>query len=164
MDAINTDKLEPYHNAHANFLLMSIQMIACIDSLARTNMYRQGLKKALNDAIKELERTDLNKRLSELWNCDEKAVYHITDRYMNICTRLSTATPEMWSTFDCVVEMILKDHEYILHRLNIVHGDSSEIEQLEEREDLITEIIKLPIASMKQLKPFVQGLKNIYPS
>lgn len=154
--------LEPYHNAHANFVLMAIPLLQVIDALAQTNMYRQGLKKALNEAIKELEKTDLTEKLAALWQCDEEAVNQITDRYTNICKRLSTCDPETWSTFDSVIDMLIKNKEYVLHRLNILSGDSTQIKDMETRENLFTRIGSLPISAMGQIDKYISGLENIF--
>lgn len=158
----NKIDLEPYHNAHANFVLMSIPMLEVCDALSKTNMYQKGLKKALNEVIRELEKNDLNERLASLWECDEEAVNQITDRYMNICKRLSTCDPETWSTFDSVIDMLVKNKEYVLHRLNILSGTSKEIKDMEVKENLFARIANLPVSAMTQIDKYISGLENIY--
>lgn len=162
MDNINSDKLEPYHNAHANFILMCIPMLEVIDALKQTNMYKQGLKKSLNDAVKELEKADINERLASLWDCDEEAVNQLTERYKNLCKRMATATPEMWSSLETIVEMLIKRHDYVLHRLNILYGNSSEIKDMERREDIFSRISALPMEAMPHIENNIKGLENIY--
>jgi hypothetical protein len=148
--------------AYIKVLLLKTILMVVMEDLRETNIYQKGIKKAGNEFYRELQKGIFEDRYFDMIISDPSAVEEMEKSIEEMSDEISKST---LGCFAVITETIKKYNEcpdFVLDRLNIIKGESEEIEQLNKREDLINRLIKLPFKAHSQIERVVSGLENIY--
>jgi hypothetical protein len=145
---------------YTNVLLLTEQMMEGMEALSKTTKYRQLIKKYCNLLYNEIKALS-NDEITRLLDIDEKAAYHHMNRQSGIVRQIIYMKPSDVGMYHEMLKKLQESPEFVLDRLNIIKGDSSKIGEMTEKEDFINEIINLDIKTIRQVKRYSDGLKNI---
>lgn len=146
---------------YTNILLLTEQMMEGMEAISRTQKYRHKLKSTAKALFAEIEKLS-NEEISKLLDIDTEATYHHMKRQSEIVRKLIYMKPSDVGIYHEMLKKLEENAAFVLDRLNIIKGDSSEIAEMQEREDFINDANKLDIKGIRQLKKYMDGLKSIY--
>lgn len=156
----NEDEL---YNAYANFLLCWLPLFEANEALKGTNMYQQDIKKAGKDLERALDKKFLTDRYECLHNSDATAVIYMRDGLSQFYRLIATMQPEEWEIMNECIRQIKENKEWVLDRLNIVSGESTEMDEMRERDALIQSIKHSPIAAVRYARNQIEAAGRLFP-
>lgn len=148
--------------AYIKVLLFKIMLLSVMENLRETNIYQKGVKKSGNEFMKELHKGLFDDRYFDLLQSDAPAIDEMEKGMEELANEISKSTLGCFAVMSETIKKYNECPDFVLDRLNIIKGESEQIAELTEREDLIKDILLLPIKWIRQLKPTINGLKNIY--
>ena len=156
------------YNAYMNFLLCWVPIFECLEALKGTTMYQRDIKKAGNDLEKALDKKMITERYACMHGSDDKAVVYMRDGLHDFFQRIAVMAPEDWQILHECARQIEQNKEWVLDRLGIVSGESADMEEMRERDNLIQAIKNAPIGAVRYARQHFESatklfLTNTYP-
>lgn len=143
-------------------ILFKTMLLSCMYEMRQTNQYQKGVKKSGNEYIRELNKNLFEYEYTNLLSTDAPAIEEMEKGMEEFAEEVCKATLGCFAVLSETIKKYNECPDFVLDRLNIIKGESEQIAELTEREDLIKDILLLPMKGIRQLKPTVHGLKNIH--
>lgn len=104
--------------AALNCILVGYEHLECLDRIAKTTYYNQEVKLRVNQLNKALINV-AGKGLSEIWGCDDTAMFNLLEHKKKLIEKISTLRPELQSGVDVLLDEYFKSPDFVLNQLNI---------------------------------------------
>jgi hypothetical protein len=104
--------------AYLNLIITGQLMLGQLDALEGTNVYRGKLKTLVLNLMLQIE-TLITEDLETIWNCDEPALFDLTDKFKIFIHHMATLRTEHISGLAELLEQWQKMPELVLHRNGI---------------------------------------------
>ena len=104
--------------AALNCILVGYEHLECLDRIAKTTYFNQEVKLRVNQLNKALINV-AGKGLSEIWGCDDTAMFNLLEHKKQLIEKISTLRPELQSGVDVLLDEYFSAPALTLHRLGI---------------------------------------------
>lgn len=114
------------YNVYLSSILTSALIIAQMDQLEHTKVYRQDVKAAAKTFIRKLrEHSDIP--LGQIWGDDDIAMYTVMDYQQKLLDKMAELKPEEYGILLAMLEKYQETPSKVLKRLEIRVVDSSNL-------------------------------------